>query len=83
MIWVCLKMGYIPNEIAIFHRDNDHENHWVFRGTRHFQTNPYMIQVLIRHTWAWVKIINPGQTNKYTPSLLTSKSGANMWCFVR
>ena len=27
--WVCLKIGYIPNEIAIFHRDNDHENHWV------------------------------------------------------
>ena len=23
-IWVCLKMGYTPNEIAIFHRDNDH-----------------------------------------------------------
>ena len=22
--WVCLKMGYTPNEIAIFHRDNDH-----------------------------------------------------------
>ena len=25
----CLKMGYIPNEIAIFHRDNDQQNHWV------------------------------------------------------
>ena len=24
-----LKMLGIPNEIAIFHRDNDHENHWV------------------------------------------------------
>ena len=23
------NVGYIPNEIAIFHRDNDHENHWV------------------------------------------------------
>ena len=23
-VWVCLKIGYIPNEIAIFHRDNDH-----------------------------------------------------------
>ena len=31
-IWVCLKIGYIPNEIAIFHRDNDQQNHWVFRG---------------------------------------------------
>ena len=29
--WVCLKMlgMYIPNEIAIFHRDNDQQNHWV------------------------------------------------------
>ena len=30
--WVCLKIGYIPNEIAIFHRDNDdndQQNHWV------------------------------------------------------
>ena len=26
-IWVCLKMVYIPNEIAIFHRDNDQQNH--------------------------------------------------------
>ena len=28
-MWVCLKIGYIPNEIAIFHRDNDQQNHWV------------------------------------------------------
>ena len=28
-IWVCLKIGYIPNEKAIFHRDNDQQNHWV------------------------------------------------------
>ena len=39
-MWVCLKMGYIPNEIAIFHRDNDHENHWVQWGLAYFQTNP-------------------------------------------
>ena len=36
--WVCLKMGYTPNYshligIMII-------NHWVFRGTQHFQTNP-------------------------------------------
>ena len=41
-IWVCLKMGYTPNEIAISKRDNDQQNHWVFRGTQHFQTNPYI-----------------------------------------
>ena len=31
------NVGYIPNEIAIFHRDNDQQNHWVNRGTNHFQ----------------------------------------------
>ena len=31
----------IPNEIAIFHRDNDQQNHWAFWGTQHFQTHPY------------------------------------------
>ena len=41
--WVCLKIGYIPNEIAIFHRDNDQQNHWVQWGTNHFQTHPIMI----------------------------------------
>ena len=38
---VCLKIGYIPNEIAIFHRDNDQQNQTGFRGTNHFQTHPY------------------------------------------
>ena len=23
------NVGYIPNEIAIFHRDNDQQNHWL------------------------------------------------------
>ena len=23
------NVGYIPNDIAIFHRDNDQQNHWV------------------------------------------------------
>ena len=23
------NVGYIPNETAIFHRDNDQQNHWV------------------------------------------------------
>ena len=23
------NVGYIPNEIAIFHWDNDQQNHWV------------------------------------------------------
>ena len=31
---------YTPNEIAIFHRDNDQQNHWVFRGTQLFSDKP-------------------------------------------
>ena len=36
------NVGYIPKEIAIFHRDNDEQNHWVQWGTNHFQTRPLM-----------------------------------------
>ena len=35
------NVGYIPSEITIFHRDNDHENHWVQWGLAYFQTHPY------------------------------------------
>ena len=35
------NVGYIPNEIAIFHRDNDQQNHWVHRGLAYFQTHPF------------------------------------------
>ena len=35
------NVGYIPNEIAIFHRDNDQQNHWV-NGVHYFQTHPLM-----------------------------------------
>ena len=38
----CLKIGYIPNEIAIFHRDNDQQNQTGFRGLAYFQTHPYL-----------------------------------------
>ena len=38
-VWKCWVN--IPNEIAIFHRDNDQQNHWGQWGTRHFQTNPF------------------------------------------
>ena len=48
-MWVCLKMGYTPNEIAIFHRDNDHENHWVFWGLTNFQTNPCFYAQILNH----------------------------------
>ena len=42
--WVCLKIGYLPNEIAIQKRDNDQQNHWVHWGTLHFQTHPHVYQ---------------------------------------
>ena len=32
-------LGIFPT-IAIFHRDNDQQNHWVQWGTQHFQTHP-------------------------------------------
>ena len=40
-VWTWKCWVNLPNEIAIFHRDNDHENHWVQWGTRHFQTHPF------------------------------------------
>ena len=43
--WVCLKMGYTPNEIAIFRRDNDQQNHWVQWGTL-FSDKPKSIKFI-------------------------------------
>ena len=37
-VWKCWVN--IPNEIAIFHRDNDQHNHWVQWGLAYFQTHP-------------------------------------------
>ena len=37
------NVGYIPNEIAIFHRDNDQQNHWVQWGTLFSDTPIYTI----------------------------------------
>ena len=28
-MWVCLKIGYIPNYSHLINRDNDQQNHWV------------------------------------------------------
>ena len=38
---------YIPNEIAIFHRDNDQQNHWVQWGLAYFQTQQPQLSLLI------------------------------------
>ena len=40
----------IPNEIAIFHRDNDQQNQIGFRGLAYFQTNPYQKSYQIQKT---------------------------------
>ena len=40
-VWTWKCWVNIPNEIAIFHRDNDQQNHWVQWGLAYFQTNPY------------------------------------------
>ena len=60
------NVGYIPNEIAIFHRNNDQQNHWVFRGTNHFQVQTQLfpgpllerlfdqsLQVFVHRLRAW------------------------------
>ena len=43
------NVGNIPNEIAIFHRDNDQQNHWVFRGF------PYIFRQtqVNKRRWRW------------------------------
>ena len=41
-----IKMGYTSNEIAIFRRDNDQQNHWVQWGTNLFSvTHPKVIRI--------------------------------------
>ena len=47
-VWTWKCWVNLPNEIAIFHRDNDQQNHWVQWGTRHFQTHPYRGK-----SWPW------------------------------
>jgi len=41
-----LDMGLSENRVYSqlwpFNRDNDQQNHWVKRGTQHFQTHPYV-----------------------------------------
>ena len=47
------NVGYIPNEIAIKKRDNDQQNHWVFRGLHnifrhtHIQSGAPLIAKLV------------------------------------
>ena len=48
-VWKCWVN--IPNEIAIFHRDNDHENHWVQWGTNHFSDTPIWVKTRFNCVW--------------------------------
>ena len=47
-----------PNEIAIFHRDHDQQNHWVQWGLANiFRSKPiseYPIYPLVNHHFSWV-----------------------------
>ena len=45
-VWTWKCWVNIPNEIAIFHRDNDQQNQTGFRATQHFQTHPF-------RSWPW------------------------------
>ena len=58
-VWTCWVN--IPNEIAIFHRDNDQQNHWVDWGTNHFQTYPYGTSMELPST-AWHFVGGKGWT---------------------
>ena len=49
MIWVCLKIGYIPNEIAIFHRDNNNHQPLGLGVLTYFQTHPYFTMMVVYH----------------------------------
>ena len=46
MVDVCLKIGYIPNEIVIFHRIMISKTIGYNGGTQHFQTNPYSFTMI-------------------------------------
>ena len=46
-------LGTFPNEIAIFHRDDDHEP--LGLGVHYFQTHPYEYDIIIYYmTQIWV-----------------------------
>ena len=50
---ICLKMGYTPQwNSHLNSRDNDQQNHWVFRGLAYFQTKPFD-GLLSTKLWAW------------------------------
>ena len=80
-VWKC--WDNIPNEIAIFHRDNDHENHWVQWGLAYFQTNP------VRKKWkcwannpkthgsSWFIMVHHGSS--WFIVILTVTTGQKFW----
>ena len=47
--WTCIWEGYIPNEIAICHRDNNQQNHWVQWDTLFSDTPIYFWLLSISH----------------------------------
>ena len=65
-VWKCWVN--IPNEIAIFHRDKDQQNHWVQWGLAYFQTHPYTITSSQYHA---------NSTEYYTNTSTTKKLPSN------
>ena len=62
-IWVCLKIGYIPNEIAI--KNGIMISKTIgFRGTNHFQTHPFMTS----WDWKWfLRVLSGWGDSWYAP----------------
>ena len=68
-VWTWKCWVNIPNEIAIFHRDNDQQNHWVQWGTQHFQTHPYLCSHIYCPFWSfwlfwsgWLSVSQPPES---------------------
>ena len=74
-------MGYIPNEIAIFHRDNDQQNQTGFRGLAYFQTHPNTFGEFASSHTAFLGHIWPGSASEPSDTARVPTSGRAAWTF--
>ena len=67
MVWGYMGLSenvwYIPNEIAIFHRDNDQQNHRD-NGVHYFKTNLYISILLEYFAWTYLDEFNEDFTSR-------------------
>ena len=68
-VWKCWVN--IPNEIAIFHRDNDQQNHWFFSGYTTFSDKPSLFQKY-RRAWCLDRCCSASNA-------MSSWNGVNWW----